>query len=397
MKSLFTVFIDGLKPESVKYMPFLNSFQTKRRLRTELGYSPTCDASMFSGVYPNKHLHWFSWRYSPDTSPYRWLRKYRLDKLPHNVFTRYACQKVTNFMADTVTAPEGVMNLQWWYIPVLAWHYFDVAVKKHWSEPNFIDGYSTVFEILQANGVPYEIGGLGRGDRIEQYNLNGVKPWTLFFIGDIDHLSHHYTAGSSLVIERLKQIDAILQEQYNLLEKKVGDFCFMVFSDHGHIEIREHIDLKTIFGSCGESLDDYIYCLDANFARFWFRDEGEEQRVKKVLSQLDGKGFILSEEHLQKYHVSMPDNRYGDLIFYVDVPCHLTTMPSSVAARNLIKTRFVSMHGYLPDYPDCDGVFISNKEARECSHVELIDIMPSILDVFDIEIPAYVDGRVIWR
>lgn len=112
MKSLFTIFIDGLKPDSLKYMPFINSFRHQRRIRTELGYSPTCDASMFSGVYPNKHLHWFSWMYSLNTLPYSWIRKYKLEKLPHNIFTKYACEKVTHWLSDTTTVPEGVMNLQ---------------------------------------------------------------------------------------------------------------------------------------------------------------------------------------------------------------------------------------------------------------------------------------------
>jgi len=395
MKPLFMVFVDGLKPESIKHMPFLNSLETKRRIRTELGYSPTCDASIFTGVYPNKHLHWFSWKYSPDTSPYRWLRKFKLDNLPHNVFTKYACQKITNFMAHSVIVPEGVMPLQWWYIPVSNWHYLDVAVTKHWSEPNFIDGHPTVFDILRADRIPYEIVGLDKTNPVEQYNFNAIKPWTFFFIADIDHLSHNHTQGSDLVIAKLKEVDTMLQEKYNRLKSKVSDFYFVVFSDHGHIEIKEHINLKSVFKSFGDSLDNYIYFLDANFARFWFRDEGEEHRVQKILSQLENIGFILTEEHLQKYNTNMPDNRYGDLIFYVDAPFHLTTAPP--IAMRMIASRFVSMHGYLPDHPDSDAVFISNKEAQNCSHLELVDIMPSILDIFGIEIPANIDGKVIWR
>jgi len=103
-------------------MPFLNSLETRRKMRTELGYSPTCDASIFTGVYPNKHLHWFSWKYSPNTSPYEWMRKIRLDKLPHNIFTKYACSKVARFLAHGPIVPHGVMPLQWWYVPVSNWH-----------------------------------------------------------------------------------------------------------------------------------------------------------------------------------------------------------------------------------------------------------------------------------
>lgn len=195
----------------------------------------------------------------------------------------------------------------------------------------------------------------------------------------------------------MRRIDAIVQEKYNLIQQKVGDFYFMVFSDHGHINIREHINLKAIFASQRESLDDYIYFLDANFARFWFRNDSEEQKVREVLLHMEDKGFILTEEHLRRYHVNMPDNRYGDLIFYVDAPYHLTTMPSSKLAKRLISRRFISMHGYLPDYPDCDGVIVSNMELRKDSHMELADIMPSVLSVFDIDVPADIDVKIIWE
>ena len=117
--------------------------------------------------------------------------------------------------------------------------------------------------------------------------------------------------------------------------------------------------------------------------------------MRKILAQLENLGFILTEEHLLKYHVNMPDNRYGDLIFYVDVPFHLTTAPPW--AMKKVASRFVSMHGYSPDYPNSDAVFISTKKARGYSHLELADIMPSILELFSIEIPAHVDGKVIWR
>ena len=62
-----------------------------------------------------------------------------------------------------------------------------------------------------------------------------------------------------------------------------------------------------------------------------------------------------------------------------------------------VASRFVSMHGYSPDHPNSDAVFISNKKVRDSSHLELVDVMPSILDIFGIEVPANVDGKVIWR
>ena len=402
MKSLLTVFIDGLKPESIEHMPFLNSFRSKRRVRTELGYSPTCYASMFSGVHPNKHLHWFTWQYSPGTSPYKWISRFKIDKLPHNIFTQYACYKITSTLGGVAIPWEGVMGLTWWYIPVQGWSYLDIAIKKHWSEPNFIENYPSLFDILVANRVPYEIVGLEAptleesSRTIDQHNFSEIKNWTFFFIGDIDPLSHRYEQDSPQAIDRLKEIDRILERKYELFEKADKDFLFMLFSDHGHIKVKNRLNLRAFFDSQGESLGNYIYFIDESYARFWFRNEVERNRVTKVLSRIGDKGFILTEEHMQKYKVDMPDNRYGDLIFYLDVP-YAFHHGAVVLGRRIEGKPSVSAHGYLPDHADSDGVLISNKELRDFPYVELVDIMPSVLDVFGIEMPDYVDGKAIWR
>jgi len=405
MKPVLVVFIDGLKPESIKYMPFLNSFKSKRRIRTELGYSPTCYASMFTGVYPNKHLHWFTWKYSPSTSPYKWLRRFNIDKLPHNLLTKYLCYKISDLLAHGIIPWQGVMSFSWWYSPIQNWHLFDIVVKKPWFEPNFVENYPTIFDTLKAKNIHYQLvgieGNLERSSKtIKQFELDEVKPLTFFFIGDIDPITHRHGQTSDIVIERLREIDTILKEKYDLFEKRLGDFNFMLFSDHGHVRVSDTMDLKSVFNSYGDSLDNYIYLIDANFARFWFRDRKEEQKVREILYRLEDKGlgFILTEKHLQKYHVNMPDNRYGDLIFYLDAPFFFTMPPSKIFGKKLDgKRKHVSMHGYLPDNPDSDGIFISNNSMLDCSHIQLVDIVPSLLDLFDIEIPSYMDGRVLWK
>ena len=95
MKPILTFFFDGLKPDSLAHMPFLNSL-SHRRLRTLLGYSITCHASMYSGVYPNKHLMWFVWQHSPETSPFRWLHSARLLQYLDSLPMRLLVQRITN-------------------------------------------------------------------------------------------------------------------------------------------------------------------------------------------------------------------------------------------------------------------------------------------------------------
>ncbi len=396
MKPVITVFIDGLKADSIKHMPFLSSLDSQRRIKTELGYSNPSHSSMYSGVYPSKHLNWFVWRYSPETSPFKWLKG--LSLFPHNIYTKFACYKMATIFIRGNTSLYGVPFL--WWLPLKDWGYFDVNEKKFWSEPNFIPDYPTIFDMLGANHVPYEVVGMVKGQThlalklIEQHPFAEIKPWTYLFIGDIDELSHQYGQESAQTRERLSQIDRILGQKYRLFEKKLGDFYFMLFSDHGHMEVREGINLTSVFASRGRNINDYIHFIDANYARFWFRNKQEERQVKDILSGIK-EGFVLTEEYLQKYHVAMSDNRYGDLIFYLDAPYVFTHGPVSVLGkqRGLLP---VSMHGYLPEHREMDGVFVSNQKLAEDSYLRLVDITPSILHALDLPIPDHVDGKVIW-
>ena len=98
MKPVLSFFFDALKPDSLQYMPFLNSLAHKRRMRSELGHSVTCHPSMYSGVHPNKHLQWFVWKYDPATSPFAWTRIFKHLGLLDNVGSRYFLHK---YMRDT--------------------------------------------------------------------------------------------------------------------------------------------------------------------------------------------------------------------------------------------------------------------------------------------------------
>ena len=402
---VLTVFIDGLKPESIEYMPFLSTFSTIKRVKTELGYSNTCHASMYTGVYPNKHLVWFLWKHSPDTSPFKWIKNFRINCLPDNVYTKYIYYRITNlFYGHRYNSAFKLPFL--WYIPTKFWPYFDVVEKKSWVDPNFLENYPTIFEILRDNNVDYEIVGFSGKMRalnksfelVKSHQFKRLATWTYLFIGDIDPLSHEYGQNSFEVKTKLKEIDDILSKIFNIYEKQFGDFCFMLFSDHGHIMIKDKVNLYSFFRDQGSSLNDYIHFIDSNYARFWFRNEKERREVSRILSNMDDKGFILTEDDLKRYNVDMPDNRYGDLIFYLDVPYVFDRGNIFVMGKERSDTgKYISFHGYLPDYPDSDGVFISNKQVVIDSHIKLEDIMPSILYLLDLKIPDHVDGKVIWK
>jgi len=182
----------------------------------------------------------------------------------------------------------------------------------------------------------------------------------------------------------------LLESQYRAYSQQVSDFDVFVFSDHGHVPAKKRLDIHNVFRQQGSNLRHFIHLIESNYARFWFRNKGERATVERILSTVR-ECFILTEEHLRRYRVEMPDNRYGDLIFYLDAPFLFAKTIWGFSRGQK------SMHGYLPDYLDSDGVFLSQRPLVEGTHVELVDVLPTLLDSLGLPIPDYVDGRVLWH
>ncbi|MEM5867472.1 MAG: alkaline phosphatase family protein [Candidatus Aenigmatarchaeota archaeon] len=398
---IVAVFVDGLKPESLEHMEFLNTLYHVR-VKTELGaYSPVCHTSIYTGVFPNKHLCWFTWKYSPESSPFQILNRIGVSHFPHNIYSQYLCYKICLMRSDAAN-PFIFGFSVFTEIPMKYWCYFDTDIKRPFTEPNFYNRYPNLFELLRLNEVKYEVIGTTKRDQpfssesVKKHELKKDIVFTLYFIGDIDPLSHSFCQDSEVCVKRLKLIDKIMEEKYRDSQKIFKSFYFIVFSDHGHSEVKNTINLREIFRRRNRDLARYIHFTDSNYARFWFRNSKEEEDVRKVLYELeeDGLGFILTEKHFNRYHVDMPDNRYGDIIFYLDKPN--VFMGKEISALGKKVERPVSMHGYLPDYPDSDGVFISNMRLKK-DRMILQDIAPSILQALGLETPKYIDGEPVWK
>jgi len=392
MKPVLTFFFDALKPESLQFMPFLNSFAYKRRMRTELGYSVACHPSMYSGVHPDKHLQWFVWKYDPGSSPFSWARIFRYMGLLDNLPSRYFLHRYTKQFRNKNTSRFGVPLLV--NLPLGYWPYFNVVEQRSWEEPGYLENYPTIFDVLRQYKMEFEIIGMlkGAGDEFIQiagHEFDAIKPWTYFFLGSVDSFSHHYGQDAPVTIERLRKLDQLVEEQYEKYQRKEAEFDVIVFSDHGHIRVERQIDIYQEFNRRGHNLNKFIHLVEANFARFWFRNDSERRVIENILSTLEN-GFILTPDHFRRYHLTMPDNRYGDLVFYLDRPAIF-----SKTIWGFGRTQ-KSMHGYLPDYPDSDGVFLSQREPVNEGQAELVDILPTIMDSLDLPTQDYVEGRVLW-
>ena len=395
LSPVLVAFVDGLKYDSIARMPFLSSLPHRRRLRTDLGYSITCHATMYSGVYPQKHGMWFMWKYSPETSPFRWLPESQLLRWIDSLPTRYATGKMTRLFSGN-SSYAGIATMK--RSALRNWHYFDLAESKLWDEPGYLGAIPTVFDILREKGIAWQAVGLfdltqdgGSLSHTESYHVpQEIPSWTYLFIGDVDHVSHFHTQGSEEARKVLRKVDAQIARVFQEMKVRLGqEPLFFCFSDHGHMHVKHKFDIYEHLASQGLRLDDYIHIVDTNFARFWFRNTSEEHRIRQAMESVPS-GFFLTEEHLAKYHTLMPDNRYGDAIYYLDAPY---MFQKTVWGYGL---RTVSIHGYLPDHPEKDGVFVSNIPIAKKGHIELVDILPSLLSLLNVKVDYQFDGVSVW-
>jgi hypothetical protein len=367
-------------------MPFLRSLASVRRVRTELGYSITCHASMYTGVRPDRHLLWFVWQRGPTTSPFRWLRPLLwldpIDNLPMHV----AATKVARRFARTSSwfGVPYVVHLPWRHLPEL-----DVSERRLWNQPGYLDTAPTVFDLLRRAGLAFTIVGMTRGSSAGLAGIEAAAdpdpstPMTYLFAGDVDHVSHAHGQDSPEAVAILRDLDRSIERKFASLQRRSPEASLLVWSDHGHHRV-QGLDPLPLLAAAGIDLKRHLHVIDTNFIRFWIPDLAERQLAVERLSGL-GVGHVMTTEELRAYRCEMPDNRYGDVIFYVDLPHGLTRTIWGFGRR------MVSAHGYLPDYPASDGVVISNRPLADRELI-LADVAPSLLELLGVDAPSGLDG-----
>lgn len=378
-------FMDGVKYDMMqKHMPFLASLNTKP-LMSDFGYSCACHATMYTSRYIEEHKTWFIWKKGPN-SPYKWLNYVPGLKYINFLPLKLVLGKITRKLSGN-TSYSGVPCLV--NLPLKYWPLFEPCENVMWDNPEWKKEIPNLFTILRDSGLRHKVVALHRDtkadDAFVEEKIVDYKndKFVYYFIGYTDNVMHAYGENAKESEEYLAKVDAFIKESYEKAKAEREDVTLIAFSDHGHIDIEEpKIDINTYFKRHGLNVNQYIHLIEANFARFWFRNDEEKEKIHGVIRDMeaDGLGFILTKEYLDQYHLNLDADEQGNLVFYLAAPHEFTNTIWGFGKS--VK----SGHGFEPTLPKHYGIFCSNKTlAKNRDFAYLTDILPSVLKQLDMD------------
>jgi len=366
------VLIDAFGWEMAQRLGFLSDVLPYRApLRTVLGYSSGAIPTMLTGKAPVEHGHWNLVYYDPDGSPFRWLRRLAFvpDRILNHRVTRKALQQLGRRVLglgplfDCCVSPG-----------LLPW--FNWVEKRNIYEPRGIRGAASIFDRLALAGVPYRMYSYHRFDDATILSLArrdieaGRATFFFLYLCEIDAFLHHHVTNEASIKERFAVYETKLRELLATARARDPRAGLTVLSDHGMTPVQHHHDLARDIEELGLRMpDDYLAVYDSTMARFWFFNQEARTNIHARLKRQTC-GRILSDAELQELGVYFPDQRYGETIFLL----HSGYMffRSDFHSGNWLPT---GMHGYHPDDPYSDAVFLSNRPP--------VSPLKTIRDIYD--------------
>jgi hypothetical protein len=349
-------------------------------MRAVLGFGSGAIPTILTGVPPAMNGHWNLFCYDPEHSPFRWLRQFGF--LPRRLLEHWVTHKLVEELGrhalglgSTFVCRVSPRLLPW----------FDWVERRDIYSPDGILGARSIFDELVADGVPYCVYSSHRWSDREiltraKQDIEGSDA-RFFFVHlcELERLFHHRCRDREEVFSHLAWYEQHLQEFLSVAQRRDPDVFWAVFSDHGMTPVDHTYDLVGDIDRLGFAVpEDYLAVYDPIMARFWFFRS--EPRAK-ILDLLRGEscGRILSDDELRDLGILFPDRRFGETIFLLH-PGWLIVRRDFYGSDGIP----AAMHGYHPDDPYSDAVFLSNRApARE---------VRALADVYDVMREAVARG-----
>jgi len=351
------VLIDALGWSYLKdrdFLPDILSFRTE--VRTVLGFSCGAIPTLLSGLTPAQSGHWNLFYYSPERSPFRWVRL--LSPLPNRLLNNRVVRRGVRFISQRLSQFGGYFQI--YGVPTELLPYFDICEKEDIYKPGGVPG--SIFDQLKEAGIPY------RSYSYHEFSDEGIlreasrdlkdRKYDFYFVylSELDAFLHDWCGDKQRVDKQIDRYSRWLRELYATATQTSGEVDFFVLSDHGMTPKRAGFDLIKEIASLELTVPrDYIGLYDSTMARFWFFNPAAEARIAQRLNALSC-GHILDANEKRRFGIDFGDNRFGDAVFL---------MKPGVVIEPSFWGRLgpAGMHGFDPEAdPDASAIFFANHD-----------------------------------
>jgi predicted AlkP superfamily pyrophosphatase or phosphodiesterase len=352
------VLVDALGWRLLENCDFLSQRLPYRQpVRTVLGFSSGAIPIILTGAPPAETGHWNLYYYDPAGSPFRWLSPLRF--LPDSVLNLRFCRKL---ITETCRRTLGLGLLFECQVSPRLLPYFNFLDSHGIYQAGGITGAETIFDRMAERGRPYRVYTYLDGTDSELVERafgdlhRGAACFYFVYLSELDAFLHLYSGDRRELRRKLAECAGGLERLFAAALDANPETNLAVFSDHGMTPVRHRVDLVREINALGFRMpEDYLAVYDSTMARFWFFRGKVREAIAGCLAQLPC-GRLLDDEELRRMGVFFADRRYGELIFLLH-PGWL--LASSDFHRG--DWQPAGMHGYHPDDPDSDAVFLSNR------------------------------------
>jgi hypothetical protein len=413
MKNLLVILIDAFRYDylSSEDTPFLHSIARKNPclpLQPILGYSDSIRATIFTGVYPEDHNYWGFYKYSPETSPFRFFKRLSpLDAFPDCFIKRGFRFGISKTICKLLAKSKGYSELNIQNIPFGVIDFFDYTLKNSMFSEGVFGDFPTIFDILKNNEVKSahidssKFGWSNYFSSIKKVqdqllsfisNLGDDVQFIFVYLHHLDHFAHRHNTKSQEFMNELKCVDETTGLIVNEFKNKHSDGNIVIFSDHGMADTTDFVNFEWLKKEDGFGKD-FLFVLDSTMVRLWyFNDKGKE--IKNKFNELDY-GSFLSEIDKDELHINFAHRFYGEDIYLLK--------PGYSIFPNFVSWLIpYAMHAYHPREDSQTGIAMFMGEElqkinKDREPVQLIEFMPTIMDYFDIDIPETCRGVSLLR
>ncbi|WP_259015582.1 alkaline phosphatase family protein [Emticicia fluvialis] len=147
---------------------------------------------------------------------------------------------------------------------------------------------------------------------------------TLIYLPHLDYCLQKFGVDFGKISKDLHEIDSLVEELVNYYEQRNANVILLseyginnvshpihinrILREHGLLSVRVESGLELL--DCGASKA--FAASDHQIAHVYVNDESQKERVKEILSKIDGIALIMDEEEKQKYHIN--HKRAGDFV-----------------------------------------------------------------------------------